>query len=76
MKQHSSEIKINYSYIVLLQRYIMRAISEGCIKKTPMMTLSIRTEPLEQQVFTDLRELTELAAEVRRLDNPATKTEV
>ena len=46
----------------------MAANAEGQMEKTPLMTLSIGIVTPKQQSFADIREITELAADVRRQD--------
>jgi hypothetical protein len=41
------------------------------MEKTPLMTFSIGIVTPKQQSFADIREITELAADVRRQDAPA-----
>jgi len=48
----------------------MAANAEGQVEKTPLMTFSIGIVTPKQQAFADIREITELAADVRRQDTP------
>ena len=48
----------------------MAANAENQMEKTPLMTFSIGIVTPKQQSFADIREITELAADVRRQDVP------
>ena len=66
----ADEIQTHYNFIERQQGFIMAANAEGQMEKTPLMTLSIGVVTPKQQTFADIREITELAAEVRRQDAP------
>jgi PleD family two-component response regulator len=73
LKTHfADEVQSHYNFMDRQQGYIMAANAEGQVEKTPLMTLSIGIVTPKQQSFADIREITELAAEVRRQDIPAT----
>jgi GGDEF domain-containing protein len=73
LKSHfADEVLSHYNFMDRQQGYIMAANAEGVVEKTPLMTLSIGIVNPKQQSFADIREITELAAEVRRQDIPAT----
>ncbi len=67
----AEEVQSHYNFMDRQQGYIMAANAEGQMEKTPLMTLSIGIVNPKQQNFADIREITELAAEVRRQDAPA-----
>ncbi len=64
------EVQTHYNFIDRQQGFIMATDPEGRPEKTPLMSLSIGIVTPRQQVFADIREITELAAEVRRQDIP------
>ncbi len=71
----AEEVLTHYNFMDRQQGFIMAANAEGQMEKTPLMTLSIGIVTPKQQSFADIREITELAADVRRQDvpQPATK---
>jgi PleD family two-component response regulator len=64
----AEEVQTHYNFIDRQQGYITVTTPEGVIEKTPLMTLSVGIVMPSQQPFSDIREITELAAEVRRQD--------
>jgi len=66
----AEEVQSHYNFMDRQQGYIMAAGTDGRTEKTPLMTLSIGIVTPKQQTFADIREITELAAEVRRQDIP------
>ncbi len=66
----ADEVLTHYNFIDRQQGFIMAANTEGQMEKTPLMTLSIGVVNPTQQSFADIREIAELAAEVRRQDAP------
>jgi hypothetical protein len=46
--------------------------ADGSMEKVPFMTMSVGIVSPSQQSFADIREITELAAEARRLDSQTT----
>ena len=66
----AEEVQSHYNFIDRQQGFIMAANADGQVEKTPLMTLSIGIVTPSQQSFADIREITELAAEVRRQDTP------
>jgi len=60
------EIQIHYGFNDRLQGYIRSTDGEGKIEQHPLMTLGIGVVTPTQHYFSDIREITELAAEVRR----------
>jgi PleD family two-component response regulator len=68
----SEEVQAHYNFMDRQQGFIMAANPEGQMEKTPLMTLSIGIVNPKQQSFADIREITELAADVRRQDAPQT----
>ena len=66
----ADEAQTHYNFMERQQGFIMAANAEGQVEKTPLMTFSIGVVTPKQQTFADIREITELAAEVRRQDAP------
>ncbi len=64
----AEEVQTHYNFMDRQQGFIMAANAEGQMEKTPLMTLSIGIVTPKQQSFADIREITELAADVRRQD--------
>jgi diguanylate cyclase (GGDEF)-like protein len=64
----AEEVQTHYNFMDRQQGFIMVASPEGQMEKVPLMTLSIGIVMPKQQSFADIREITELAAEVRRQD--------
>jgi hypothetical protein len=50
------------------QGYVLAPTSDGKMEQFPLMTLAIGMVSPSQQSFSDIREITELAAEARRQD--------
>ena len=68
----ADEVQTHYNFMDRQQGFIMAANAEGQMEKTPLMSFSIGIVTPKQQSFADIREITELAADVRRQDAPAT----
>jgi PleD family two-component response regulator len=66
----AEEVQTHYNFIDRQQGFIMAANAESQMEKTPLMTFSIGIVNPKQQPFADIREITELAADVRRQDIP------
>jgi diguanylate cyclase (GGDEF)-like protein len=64
------EVQTHYNFMDRQQGFIMAANAENQMEKTPLMTFSIGIVTPKQQSFADIREITELAADVRRQDVP------
>jgi len=67
----ADEVQTHYNFMDRQQGFIMAANVEGQMEKTPLMSFSIGIVTPKQQSFADIREITELAADVRRQDAPA-----
>jgi diguanylate cyclase (GGDEF)-like protein len=65
----AEEIQSHYKFMDRQQGYIIVPRLEGQ-EKASLMTLSIGVVSPKQQSFADIREITEMAAEVRRQDAP------
>lgn len=66
----NEEIGAHYNFIDRQQGYIQVASTGGQSQNFPLMTLSIGAVSPQTHVFSDIREITELAAEERRKDTP------
>jgi PleD family two-component response regulator len=64
-----AEVLSHYNFMDREQGYIVTYTESGQPVKTPLMALSIGVVSPSQQQFADIREITELAAEARRLGN-------
>ncbi len=69
-QRFAEEVQSHYNFIDRQQGFIMATNPDGQPEKTPLMSLSIGIVTPRQQSFADIREITELAAEVRRQDMP------
>ena len=67
-------VQTHYNFMDRQQGFIMAANAENQMEKTPLMTFSIGIVTPKQQSFADIREITELAADVRRQDVPGVVT--
>ncbi len=67
-ERFAEEVKTHYNFIDRQQGYITAPNEEGKTEQFPLMTLAIGVVSPSQQSFADIREITELAAEARRLD--------
>ena len=69
-ERFAEEVQTHYNFMDRQQGFIMAANAENQTEKTPLMTFSIGIVTPKQQSFADIREITELAADVRRQDIP------
>lgn len=68
----SSEILAHYNFMDRTQGFILAPKGPDRHEQAPFMTLSVGIISPTQQAFADIREITEVAAEARRLDSLAT----
>lgn len=66
------EVQTHYNFMDRQQGYILAPNGEGGMEKVPLMTLAIGIVTPKQFSFADIREITEMAAEARRLDAAGT----
>jgi PleD family two-component response regulator len=66
----SEEVLSHYNFMDRQQGFILTPGADGQMEQTPLMSLAIGIVTPSQQPFADIREITELAAEVRRQDAP------
>ena len=64
----ANEVQTHYNFIDRQQGFIQVPKSEGGTTQVSFMTLAMGTVSPKQQSFSDIREITEMAAEARRLD--------
>ena len=64
----AEDIQTHYNFLDRQQGFIMAGNADNQMEKTPLMNLSIGIVSPSQQSFADIREITELAAEIRRQD--------
>ncbi|HSQ38731.1 MAG TPA: diguanylate cyclase, partial [Anaerolineales bacterium] len=64
----AEEVQTHYNFMDRQQGFIQVPKPEGGTVQVPFMTLAIGMISPAQQSFSDIREITELAAEARRLD--------
>jgi len=64
----TAEVQTHYNFLDRQQGFILVPKSEGGTTQVSFMTLAVGTVSPKQQSFADIREITELAAEARRLD--------
>jgi diguanylate cyclase (GGDEF)-like protein len=66
------EVKTHYNFIDRQQGYMVAPKSDGQTENIPLMSLAIGIVSPKQNHFSDIREITELAAEARRQDAAGT----
>ncbi len=67
----TDEVQTHYNFMDRQQGFIQVPKPEGGVGQVPFMTLAVGMVSPTQQSFSDIREITELAAEARRLDAAA-----
>lgn len=67
----AEEVQTHYNFMDRQQGFIQVPKTEGGVAQVPFMTLAVGMVSPTQQSFSDIREITELAAEARRLDAAA-----
>lgn len=65
----AEEVLTHYNFLDREQGYIKTVDDNGNSEKAPLMSMSLGTVSPSQFQFTDIREITELAAEARRKNN-------
>jgi PleD family two-component response regulator len=64
----NEEVKSHYNFMDRQQGFVLAPSADGKMEQFPLMTLAIGMVAPSQQSFSDIREITELAAEARRQD--------
>jgi len=67
-ERFAEEVLTHYNFMDRQQGYIPYPTKEGTLQQSPLMTLSVGQVSPSTHVFSDIREITELAAEERRKD--------
>ncbi|MCX8060967.1 MAG: response regulator [Anaerolineales bacterium] len=67
-ERFAQEVLTHYNFLDREQGYLLVTDDSGRAIKTPLMTLAVGVISPKEHTFTDIRELTELAAEARRVD--------
>jgi len=70
-ERFAAEVQTHYNFIDRQQGFIQAPKAGGGTDRVPFMTLSVGLVSPSRQSFSDIREITELAAEARRQDSPA-----
>jgi len=65
------EVQTHYNFIDRQQGFVQAPTADGTTVKVPFMSISIGIVSPSMQSFSDIREITELAAEARRQDTAA-----
>ena len=67
-QRFSEQVLSHFNFIDRENGYILTTADSGQQTQTPLMSISIGTISPSQHTFADIREITELAAEARRMD--------
>jgi len=70
-ERFDNEVLTHYNFIDRQQGFVQAPTADGTTVKVPFMTLSVGVVSPSVQLFADIREITELAAEARRQDAAA-----
>lgn len=70
-ERFAEEVQSHYNFMDRQQGFIQSPKAEGGTAQSPFMTLAVGMVSPVHQSFSDIREITELAAEARRLDAAA-----
>jgi len=67
-ERFAQEVRAHYNFLDREQGYLLVTDDSGRAVKVPLMTLAVGLISPKDHTFTDIREITELAAEARRVD--------
>lgn len=67
-ERFAQEVLAHYNFLDREQGYLLLTDDSGRTMKVPLMTLAVGLISPKDHTFTDIREITELAAEARRVD--------
>ena len=70
-ERFDNEVQTHYNFIDRQQGFVQAPTADGTTVKVPFMTMSVGIVSPSMQSFSDIREITELAAEARRQDTAA-----
>ena len=68
------EVLAHYNFMDRQQGFVQAPVPDGTTAKVPFMTMSMGVVSPSTHSFADIREITELAAEARRMDSPSATT--
>ena len=68
-ERFAEEVLTHYNFMDRQQGYVSYPTKEGALQQSPLMSLSVGMISPSTHVFSDIREITELAAEERRKDS-------
>jgi diguanylate cyclase (GGDEF)-like protein len=67
-RRFAEEVQTHYNFIDRMQGYIQVPKPDGETTRVPFMTIAVGMVSPREQYFSDIREITEMASEARRLD--------
>jgi PleD family two-component response regulator len=67
-ERFADEVLTHYNFMDRMQKYILAPNAEGQTEQFPLMTMAVGLVSPSLHSFADIREITELAAEARRMD--------
>jgi PleD family two-component response regulator len=70
-ERFDNEVQTHYNFMDRQQGFVNAPSADGTTVKVPFMTMSVGIVSPSMQSFSDIREITELAAEARRQDTAA-----
>jgi PleD family two-component response regulator len=70
-ERFDTEVQTHYNFMDRQQGFVQTPAADGTTVKVPFMTMSVGIVSPSMQSFSDIREITELAAEARRQDTAA-----
>jgi DNA-binding response OmpR family regulator len=70
-ERFASEVQTHYNFMDRQQGFLLAPDASGKMVPTPLMTLAMGVVSPSTHIFSDIREITELAAEERRQDGAA-----
>ena len=70
-ERFDNEVQTHYNFMDRQQGFVQAPATDGTTVKVPFMTMSVGIVSPSMQSFSDIREITELAAEARRQDTAA-----
>ena len=68
-ERFDTEVQSHYNFMDRQQGFVEAPVADGTTTKAPFMTMSVGVVSPSVQSFSDIREITELAAEARRQDS-------
>jgi PleD family two-component response regulator len=68
-ERFDTEVQTHYNFMDRQQGFVQAPAADGTTTKVPFMSMSVGVVSPSSQSFADIREITELAAEARRMDS-------